>query len=203
MVNKRHVLYLILALSGTAQAQEGEGVQSEADLNQSMDILFSNKTIEGRYYRDVGLFGTGTQDLFLGAYLNTDNSFQFSGGVSTEVLNNFTPLGENLTFSLGSRLYISRLASPSNNVFGLGFGGGWNFSFPQKILKLPLTLRGNYYYAPEVLTSGNSQDILDFDIVQAQLDLTKNLAGVFGFREMTVANRNLDNNWNLGIRYKF
>ena len=203
MINKRYVLYVILALAGVAQAQEGERIQTDADPKQSIDILFSDKTIEGRYFRDVGFFGNGTQKLLLGGYLNTDNSFQFTGGISTEVLKDFTPLKSDLQFSLGSRLYISRLASPSNNVFGLGFGGGWNFTFPERILKLPLTLRGSYYYVPEVLTSGNDQDILDFDIVEAQLDLTKNLAGIFGFREMTVANRNLDNNWNLGVRYKF
>lgn len=203
MINKRYVLCVILALAGVAQAQEGERIQTDADSKQSIDLLFSDKTIEGRYFRDVGFFGNGTQKLLLGGYLNTDNSFQFTGGISTEVLKDFTPLKSDLQFSLGSRLYISRLASPSDNVFGLGFGGGWNFTFPQRILKLPLTLRGNYYYVPEVLTSGNNQDILDFDIVEAQLDLTKNLAGIFGFREMTVANRNLDNNWNLGVRYKF
>lgn len=200
-----YVLYIILALSGIAQAQEGEAVAGTADPdpNQSIDILLSNKTIEGRYLRDVDLFGKEKQRLFLGGYLNTDNSFQFTGGLSTEVLKDFTPLGSNLKFALGSRLYISRLASPSNNVFGLGFGGGWNFTFPEKIIKLPLSLRGNYYFAPEVLTSGTDQDILDFDILEAQLDLTENLAGIFGFREMTVGNRSLDNNWNLGIRYKF
>lgn len=203
MINKRYVLYVILALAGVAQAQEGERIQADADPNQSIDLLFSDKTIEGRYFRDVGFFGNGTQKLLLGGYLNTDNSFQFTGGISTEVLKDFTPLKSDLQFSLGSRFYISRLADPSDNVFGLGFGAGWNFTFPERILKLPLTLRGSYYYVPEVLTSGNDQDILDFDIVEAQLDLTKNLAGIFGLREMTVANRNLDNNWNLGIRYKF
>ncbi|MGC1952271.1 MAG: hypothetical protein WA970_06810 [Gammaproteobacteria bacterium] len=203
MINKRYVLYVILALTGVAQAQEGEGSQTDADPKQSIDLLFSDKTIEGRYFRDVGYFGNGTQKLLLGGYLNTDNSFQFTGGISTEVLEDFTPLKSDLQFSLGSRLYISRLADPSDNIFGLGFGAGWNFTFPERILKLPLTLRGNYYYVPEVLTSGDNQDILDFDIVEAQLDLTKNLAGIFGFREMTVANRNLDNNWNLGVRYKF
>lgn len=203
MINKRYVLCVLLILSGIAQAQEGEGVQREANPNQRIDVLFSNKTIEGRYLRDVGLIGTGTQELLLDGYLNTENSFQFAGGLSTDVLKDFTPLKSNLEFSLGSRLYISRLANPSNNVFGLGFGGGWSFTFPEKITKLPLSVRGNYYYAPEVLTSGNDQDILDFDIVEAQLDLTKNLAGIFGLREMTVANRSLDNNWNLGIRYKF
>nr|MBS0019118.1 hypothetical protein [Gammaproteobacteria bacterium] len=203
MINKRYVLYVILALAGVAQAQEGERIQTDADPNQSIDLLFSDKTVEGRYFRDVGFFGNGTQKLLLGGYLNTDNSFQFTGGISTEVLKDFTPLKSDLQFSLGSRFYISRLADPSDNVFGLGFGAGWNFTFPERILKLPLTLRGSYYYVPEVLTSGNDQDILDFDIVEAQLDLTKNLAGIFGLREMTVANRNLDNNWNLGIRYKF
>jgi len=209
MMNKRYVIFGILLLSGLAQAQQSEGVQTESvqtptvDPNQSLDVLFSNKTIEARYLRDVGWFGKGRQELLLGGYLNTDNSFQFVAGLSTGVLKDATPLGSNLTFSLGGRAYITRLASPSNNVFGLGFGGGWNFSFPEKVIKLPLTLRGNYYYTPKVLTSGNDQDILDFDIVEAQLDLTKNLAGIFGVREMTVANRSLDNNWHLGIRYEF
>jgi hypothetical protein len=203
MINKSYVLCVALTLSGFAQAQEQEGVQEDVDPYQSIDVLFSNKTVEARYLRDVGLFGTGTQELLLGGYLNTDNSFQFTGGLSTEVLKDFTPLGSNLEFSLGSRLYISRLADPTNNVFGLGFGVGWSFTFPDKIIKLPLSLRGNYYYVPEVLASGNDQDILDFDIVDVQLDLTKNLAAIFGIREMTVANRSLDNNWNLGIRYKF
>ena len=202
MINKPYLFCAMLALSGLAQAQQGESTQRAEDRSRSIDVLFSNKTLEARYLRDAQLFDEGNQDLFLGAYLNTDNSFQFTGGLSTEVLKDFTPLGSNLKFALGSRLYMSRLASPSNNVFGLGVGGGWSLTLPKRI-KLPLSLRGNYYYAPEVLTSGNDQDILDFDIVEVQLDLAKNLAGIFGFREMTVGNRSLDNNWNVGVRYKF
>jgi hypothetical protein len=192
---------MVLALWGVAQAQETEGVQTEVDPNQNVDLLISNETLEGRYHRDIGLIGTGTQELLLGGYINTDNSFQFTAGLSTEVLKGFTPLGDNLKFSLGSRFYISRLADPTNNVSGLGFGAGWDFAFPQKILKLPLSVRGSYYYSPEVLTSGNDQDILDFDIVEVQLDVSKNLAAIFGIREMSVANRDLDNNWHLGVRY--
>lgn len=203
MIKKRYFLYGLLATSAMVHAEQVDPAQARGDREQSIDVLFSNETLEARYFRDVGLIGTGPQKFLLGGYLNTDNSFQFTGGLATEVLEDFTPLKSNLKFSLGSRLYISRLADPSNNVFGLGFGGGWDFRFPQEIIKLPLTLRGSYYFSPEVLTSGSDQDILDFDILEAQLDLTKNLKGIFGLREMSVADRSLDNNWHLGIRYKF
>lgn len=201
MVNKSYLFCVMLALSGIAHAQDVENVESETDRNQSVDLLISNETLEGRYHRDVGLIGTGKQELFLGGYINTDNSFQFTAGLSTNVLKDFTPLGDNLRFSLGSRFYISRLANPTNDVSGLGFGAGWDFRFPQQILKLPLSVRGSYYYSPEVLTSGTDQDILDFDIVEVQLDVTDKLGAIFGIRELSVANRDLDNNWHLGIRY--
>lgn len=206
MIKKHYLAFIMIALSWIAQAdqKQGEHVQAEkSSTDQSIDILLSNKTVEARYLRDVGLVGTGTQRLLLNGFLNTDNSFQLTAGLSTEVLKDVTPLKSDLKFSLGGRLYMSRLANPTNNVFSLGLGGGFEFSFPKRIIKLPLYLRGNYYFAPEVLTSGSDQDVLDFDILEAQLDLTEKLSGVIGFRELTVADRNLDNNWDIGIRYKF
>ena len=223
---KFYLFYTVLALSGFAHAQENQAVEDEAnpsrsagsaqvpdgkdgekeaDPAQSIDVLLSNRTIEARYLRDVKLFGANPQTLLIDGFLNSENSFQFVGGLSGDVLNDITPLGSNFKITIGSRFYISRLADPSDNVFGLGFGAGWSYMLPGKLIKIPfpLTVRGNYYYAPEVLTSGDSQDIVDFDIVEVQLGLTENLAGIFGLRELSVADRNLDNTWDVGVRYEF
>jgi hypothetical protein len=71
----------------------------------------------------------------------------------------------------------------------------------------PVYLSGQFYYAPEILTIGDAEDLSDF-IIRAEMDFIERVTGFVGYRLLEAdleggSEHDIDDDIHIGIRLVF
>jgi hypothetical protein len=186
----------VFAQNQTAATEDQTTVTDKS--NNALEFLISNKTLEGNYYRTASILSLGDQEILGGINLTEDNDVLLKGGISTDVLQEKTPLD----IDIGARIYLSFVKEPDDDVIGVGAGIRGRYELPI-FERFPIALASSIYYAPEIMTSGSNIDILDVEPIRAEVGLTSTIKAIAGFRVLEVGDKSLDNTFNLGASFRF
>lgn len=202
-MKNRMLAVFLLAACGAVSGQEQTATTEEQTTGTTLpknelEVLLSNKTLEGNFYRNASMFGLRDQEFTAGVFLTEDNDVLLKGGVSTDVLQKKTPLD----IDIGARIYMGFLTAPDDDVVGIGPGIRGRYTL-EVIEEYPISLASSIYYAPEILTSGSDLDILDVEPIRAEVGLTPNIKAIAGLRVLDVGDQTLDNTLNLGASFRF
>lgn len=164
MLRKSLVLACACGVTFSAQAAE-------------VEIALTDQVIEGGFLTDAEVMGLPSSELSFGLLFSDDRDIVASAGLMVPALGEET-LQVPVLVSFGARAYGALLADPSDDIFGLAPGVQARFALPTGI---PLAVVGNFFYAPEILTFGDADDVLDFN-VRLEAQFMERVAGFVGFR---------------------
>ena len=83
-----------------------------------------------------------------------------------------------LSLSIGGKAYAAFLDDPSDDVFAIAPGVEGRYALP---FGLPAAVVANVFYAPEIITFGEADNVLDFN-VRFEVQATSRLVGFVGYR---------------------
>jgi hypothetical protein len=164
-----------------------------------MQFYASDKTAEILFERGGSFLSFNSSRANMAFLFNESRDNVITGAVMYDVEPEFY---SGLTFSFGGKLYAGLLALENTDVVGLAASIEAAYRLP--VRQFPLKLRANINYAPDVLTFGQSDRIIDWG-VRAGLALTSNVDAFIGLRflqfDTRPGDRELDKRGHLGIRW--
>lgn len=152
------------------------------DDGAAIEVSLSDDYLQGRYYTGGGILGFDQAEGHVGVYLSDNRDIIGNIGLMTRPAELFkqTPLfREGLTLSLGARGYLALLSSPNDDVFGFAPGIEARYGLP---FAHPTFVVGNIFYAPDVLTLGDAENIVDID-ARFEAQIVPSVVGFVGYRE--------------------
>ena len=166
---------------------------------RTIQIYASDETAEVLYERSESVFGLNNSRANVGVLFNEERDNVIAGSIMYDSEIEFFP---GLDLSFGPKLYAGLLGIENADVVGLGANIEAAYHLP--IRQFPLELSAGIAYTPDILTFGQSDRIIDWN-VRAGLPLTKNITGFVGFRFLRFDTRpgdqELDERLHLGIRW--
>jgi hypothetical protein len=194
----------------TAQAGAGAGQGRPATLGtaatgvrtNAVEVALSEETIQGTYFMDAGRVGLPGGGMGLSLLLSDDRDLVASGSVmAPNVLANVVP--GPLSLSIGGKVYAAFLDDPSDDVLGIAPGVEGRYALP---FGLPAAVVANVFYAPEIITFGEADNVLDFN-VRFEVQATSRVVGFVGYRLLEFDRDNGDDqivdNVQFGVRFAF
>ncbi len=179
---------ILLGLACGAQAAEFELALSKD--TAAIDIL-----------NDSAILGSGGAELSIGGLYNEADDIEAHLGLLVRGV----PAGEQpFSFGLGGRLYFTSLDIPDASVGALALGLGASYLIPGNI---PMAVGGDVYFAPDITTYGDGEDLLDLKI-RFEADVLPTATAFIGYRNVVVGiedgpSYDVDENVHLGIRILF
>ncbi len=165
----------------------------------AMQFYASDKTAEITYERGGPVASFNSNRSTLSFLYNESRDIVLSGAMMYDVEPEFF---SGLTLSFGGKIYAGLLALENTDVIGLAASIEAAYQLP--VRQFPLKLRANANYAPDVLTFGNSDRIIDWGL-RGGLALTSNVEAFLGVRflqfDTRPGDRELDKRGHLGIRW--
>lgn len=199
---KQAVLGCIAVLFSAGVSADGVEPMDEFDLTpkvRHMDFYASDKAAEIRYFRDSSVINIADGRINVGFLFNEKRDNVFSGGIVLDSRLSWLP-GASLSF--GGRLYAGLLAIENADVFGLAPGVEAAYELP--VRQFPLQLEASFYYAPDIISFGQSDRIFDWH-VRAGIKLRESIVGFVGLRYLEFdtrpGDRKLDNRVHVGVRW--
>ncbi|MBX2825150.1 MAG: YfaZ family protein [Gammaproteobacteria bacterium] len=166
-----------------------------------IDVYASDKAAQLKLQGDGATLNLTDARLTIGFLFNEERDNIFTGGIALDAEPEFLP---GLTLSLGGRAYAGLLGIENADVIGISMG--LEASFDPMLDTLPLIFNGSVYYAPDILTFGQSDRIIDWQ-VDAALQLRESLTGYVGLRYLEFdtrpGEREVDDNVHAGLRWHF
>jgi len=164
-------------------AARDEPVEGDASVSASaegdgteIELALSDDYIQGKYFTGGGLLGLQRADGHIGLYFNDDRDLIGTLGLMTTPISLFI---DRLSLSVGGRGYLALLAAPDNDdVFGVAPGVEARYALP---VPYPVTAVGSFFYAPDILTLGDAENIVDLD-ARGEAQITSGLVGFIGYR---------------------
>lgn len=159
--------------------------------------------VEITYVTHLKQFSMPDKEFTASIFFNEENDIVTHFGILSEVLKDVTPI----TFQVGGKVYLAGLSAPDDDVFGIAVGLAARLKVPLK--PIPVYLSASIFAAPEVLTSGSNVNIVDVNLIRAEIDLTPTTLGFVGLRKFDIdrsdidADRKLVNEMYIGARYRF
>lgn len=176
----------------------GQAVEDKTS-EKHFDFYASDKTLQFRYERGSEMINIDDGRVNLAFLMNEERDNVFILGVDLDTKPDHIP-GVKMAF--GGKVYAGLLGFENADVFGLGFGLDASYDFPIK--QFPLVLSASIYYAPDILTFGQSDRIIDWQ-VDASLPLRESIEGYVGIRflqfDTRPGDRELDNQVHIGFRW--
>ena len=187
------------AASVGSSAQSGGGAQAEVSLTESFFQFYaSDKTAEFRYAVDGPVFGLGNSRAYAGFLFTEPRDNVLAAAILYDVELDVFP---GLSLSFGPTALAGLLGEEDQDVVGFGATIEAGYLFP--IRQFPLNLSAAVSYAPDILTFGQSDRIID-TTVRAGLPLRDNIEGFIGYRflqfDTRPGERDLDKRLHLGFR---
>ena len=160
------------ATAPTAEASDF----SLATAGSSLEVALSDDYIQARYFTDGGIVGFDQLDGNVGIYFSDDRDVIGSLGVMSSP---FSILIDDLSLSIGARGYLALLASPdSDDVVAAAPGVEARYPLP---LPYPITAVGSLFYAPDILTLGDAENVVDLDL-RGEVEISPGFVGFGGYR---------------------
>jgi hypothetical protein len=159
----------ILALASPVLAQ-----QTGNTIPRSAELALSNQTIELRYRAPSAIGGQPNSEVNYAVFLSEARDIVVSAALLFDT---------NLDFGrfqvrLGPQVYAALLEQENNDVFSLAVGGQVRYEF---VRSRKIAIVGSGYWAPDVLTFGQADNIKDFT-VRGEMQLADRFIGFVGYR---------------------
>ena len=171
---------VLLDAASDESASQSASSPSMADLaparGSMVELALSDDYIQGRYFTTGGLLGFDNMDGHVGAYFSDNRDLVLNIGLMTA---HAPILKEGLSFSVGGRGYLALLSSPNDDVFAAAPGVEARYRLP---VAHPTHAVGSLFYAPDILTLGDAEDIIDLDL-RVETQVVENAIGFIGYRE--------------------
>lgn len=159
----------------------------------------SDKAAELSYERNGSVFGLNNKRALVSFLLNEERDNAVTAAILYDVAS--SPV-RGLQLSFGPKLIAGLLSIENADVIGLAANIEAMYTAPIK--KFPLRLTTGFSYAPDIMTFGQSDRIIDWN-VRVGLPLTSNIDGFVGARYLQFdtrpGERKLDQQVHIGIRW--
>lgn len=169
------------------------------DLPPVYQFYSSDKAAELSYERNNAIFGLNNDRAVVSFLLNEERDNAVTAGIMFDVKS--SPV-KGLKLSFGPKLIAGLLSIENADV--IGFAASVEALYALPIKKFPLRLTTAASYAPDILTFGQSDRIIDWNI-RVGLPLTDNIDGFVGARYLQFdtrpGERKLDQQVHFGIRW--
>jgi hypothetical protein len=182
----------------------GAEPRPEPERLREIELAVTDDTLQGRFLTDGAIVGLGGNTVGLGLLLSDDRDFVGSveflaPGVLRKLLPDF------LQVSLGARGVFALLDDPDDDVFGIAPGAAARLRLP--LGGPPMYIAGDFFYAPDILTFGDADSVMDFN-VRYELQFLQNTTGFVGYRllDFDREDRGKDeivDTFNVGLRFAF
>lgn len=203
---------LVTALSSVALGDGVQGLNSDASVRSTVadvtdrgvesrvfEFYASDKAAQLEYVRDSSLLNVENGQISLSFLFDEQRDLVLTGGLVVDSTPVFLP---GVTFSFGGKVYAALLGSENFDIFGLGLGLEAAYELPVK--QFPLQLDAAFYYAPDILSFGQSDRIFDWQ-VNAGMRLRETVVAFVGYRyvqfDTRPGNQTPDNSVHVGIRW--
>jgi len=182
--------------SATKSAAENTATDSV----RLFDFYASDKAAQLRYERDGKWLSSEQSRMSFGFLISEQRDNLFTFGLTVDASPKFLP---GLKISVGGKTYAALLGEENSDIFGLGAGIEAAYTLP--VEKFPLRLDAAVHYAPDILTFGQSDRIIDWQ-VNAGLKFRKSITGYVGFRfiqfDTRPGDREVDDRIHVGVRWE-
>ncbi len=182
----------------------GAEPRPEPERLRQIELAVTDDTLQGRFLTDAGLVGLEGNTIGFGLLVSDDRdivgSVEFlAPGVLRDLLPDF------LQVSLGARGLVGFLDDPDDDVFGIAPGAAARVRLP--LGGPPMYIAGDFFYAPDILTFGDADSVMDFN-VRYELQFLQNTTGFVGYRllDFDREDRGKDeivDTFNVGLRFAF
>lgn len=162
--------------AGSRPAATPETLATVADSGSAIELAISKDYVQARYFTGGGLLGIDEARGHVGFYFSDNRDLIGNVGLMSDPVSLFK---EGFTLSAGGRGYLALLSSPNDDVFGFAPGLEARYTLP---VAHPMAVVGNLFYAPDILTFGDAESIVDLDL-RYEAQLVPNAVGFIGYRE--------------------
>lgn len=174
----------------------------EADLGgNTIQIYASDKAAQFTYERLGSVFNIGNSRADVNFLFSETRDAVLSGSILYDVYPDFIP---GLRVSLGGRAYAGLLGVENQDAIAVG--GIIQGHYTIDVLDVPVNLSGGLGFAPDILTFGSSDRIIDWN-VRAGVDVTEKIDVFVGFRflqfDTIPGDVEADDRLHIGLRWKF
>ena len=170
-----------------------------AQSTRAMQLYASDDTAELMYERAEPVFNLNNSRASVSFLFNEKRDNTITGSLMYDAEPEFF---SGLTLSFGTKLYAGLLSIENADVVGLAASIEAAYKLP--VRQFPLKLSASVSYAPDILTFGQADRIIDWN-VRSGLALTKNIDGFVGLRflqfDTRPGDRELDKKIHVGIRW--
>ena len=144
---KRPIYFFLLFVAAMATANAND-----------FEAALSKETAQFTFRSDSSLIGWGGSDLGLGLFYNEDSDFILQASLlQMRQASEETPL----TFGVGVKAYLGQLDDPDEDVFAFGIGGQVRYTIAGT---MPMAAYVKGYYAPEITSFGDTEEVIDYTI---------------------------------------
>jgi len=162
----------------TAVEEDQPAATGEEKRLREIELALTNDSLQGRFLTDAGLVGFDGHTIGFGLLLSDDRdivgSVEF---LAAGVLRNLLP--DLLELSFGARGLVGLLDDPDDDVVGIAPGAAARARLP--FSGPPMYIASDFFYAPDILTFGDADAVLDFN-VRYELQFLQNTTGFVGYR---------------------
>jgi outer membrane protein OmpA-like peptidoglycan-associated protein len=171
---------------------------------RQIELAVTDDTLQGKFLTDAELVGLDGNTIGFGLLLSDDRdivgSVEF---LAPGVLRNLLP--DLLQVSLGARGLVGLLDDPDDDVVGIAPGVGARVRLP--LGGPPMYIAGDFFYAPDILTFGDADEVIDFN-VRYELQFLQNTTGFVGYRLLDFdrdggGDDEIVDTLNVGLRFAF
>ena len=167
--------------------------------NDRFTFYLSDEVLFAQFERSAARYDFERARVHLGFMFTEDRDTVFQGGLAFDA-----SFVSSFRLSFGTRLYGILLGEENNDAFAAGIGGELAYQLPFE--SLPLELSTSLYYAPDVLTFGQGDRVIDWQLDVA-IPFRSQLSIFTGIRFLQVDTRpgdtEIDNRLHIGIRWDF
>lgn len=151
----------------------------EIELRRQIELELTGDSIEGRFLTDADVIGLGGNQLGVGLLLSEDRDTVASGQIlAPGLLQGFVP--DFVTLSLGAKAFIALLAEPDDDVAAIAPGAKARVGLPF-LENVPIAGVGEIFFAPDILSFGESEEVIDFS-GRLEVQFLERTTGFVGFR---------------------
>ena len=169
------------------------------EAGRSISLTISDDVANVTYQNDADSLGVDQGRVQAGFLLSEQRDIIFSG---TLLLDTRPGLVPQVRLSAGARAYAALLGDENRDAVAFGLGVEGAYTLPVRVLPLELTAAA--FYAPDVLSFGQADRIIDWN-VDVGLQLRDQLAAFAGLRFLQVdtrpGSREVEDEVHIGVRW--
>jgi OmpA family/YfaZ precursor/EF hand len=182
----------------------GAEPRPEPERLRQIELAVTDDTLQGKFLTDAGLVGLDGNTIGFGLLLTGDRDIVgdvefLAPGLLRALLPDFVQV------SLGARGLVGLLDDPDDDVVGIAPGAAARVRLP--VGGPPMYIAGDFFYAPDILTFGDADRVIDFN-VRYELQFLQNTTGFVGYRLLNFDRENggdddIVDSLNVGLRLAF